>query len=364
VDERTLRCGLGIITNVGLGAVESIIQARQTAGRFTSIEQLCENIDLRLTNRKVLESLIKAGACDDVGRSRAGMMAKLDQALEEAAVRQRDKQRGQFTFFETLTAPSTPQPAAGEPAAAPAPKARDWPESQKLAFEKELLGFYVSGHPLSRYERTLRTLSTTSSQGMRQQAEGTVVRMGGMFSQVKPTTTKKTNEQMAICVLEDLEGDVEVLVFPGVYPQVAQHLKPSSIVFVEGRVGRREDTPKLLAQQIVPYEEAMGRLSKSIELIVPATLERPGLERLKELLSRFAGMLPIYLTLQVPGQAPVRLKLAEGFKIDPRPELVAELERLLGPDAVVVTPKPPAPPERLDKPWQRVVKGNSLNGTD
>jgi len=361
IDAKTLRCGLGIIKNVGMAAIESIVAAREAGGRFPSVDALCEHLDLRLANRKVLESLIKAGACDSIGRSRASMMARLDQALEEAAVRQRDKQRGQITFFEALSAP-VPDSA---PAQAPPARVRDWPESQKLAFEKELLGFYVSGHPLARFEKNLKALATVTSQQMLTQAEGAIVTMGGMLTRIKQTTTKKTNEQMAVCVLEDLEGDVEVLIFPGVYGQLASQLKANAVVFVEGRVGRRDASPRLLAQQIIPMEEGMAKLVKAIELVLrTADPDRQVLERLKELLARFPGSMPIFLTLHVPDQEPVRLKLAEGFKIDPRPEMVEELRRLFGDDGVVIKRAPPTAPERLDKPWQRMIKGNHLHGTD
>ncbi|MBI3319613.1 MAG: hypothetical protein HYZ89_03395, partial [Candidatus Omnitrophica bacterium] len=144
-DRQALRCGLGIIKNVGMAAIESIVKARQAHGRFTSIELLCDDLDLRLVNRKVLESLIKAGACDSMGASRAVLLARLDRALDEAGVRQRDRSLGQFTLFDTLSASpaGASQPVGGSdgphPAGAmPTGNLREWPESQKLAFEKAL----------------------------------------------------------------------------------------------------------------------------------------------------------------------------------------------------------------------------------
>ncbi len=332
-DERTLRCGLGIIKNVGMSAIESLVQARRKRGRFASISALCEDLDLRLANRKVLESLIKAGACDSFGQSRAALMSGLDQSLEEATVRQRDRSRGQMTLFDALSAPG----AGGSPGAEPATRMREWPESQKLAFEKALLGFYVSGHPLARHEQTIKALASSTSQQILELASDTVTTVGGMFSKIKITVTKKTNEQMAICVLEDLEGEVEVLVFPKVFAQLSSQLKPSAIVFVEGRVAVREDLPRLIAQQIVPLEQGLHRFAKAIELILHGQgLERPLLEQLKQLLVRFPGPTPIFLTINMPGEGPTRLKLAESFKVEPRPEVLDELRRLLGPDGVVI----------------------------
>ncbi|MBI3324158.1 MAG: DNA polymerase III subunit alpha [Candidatus Omnitrophica bacterium] len=336
VDSTTLRCGLGIIKNVGMAAIESIVQARRRGrGRFPSIAALCEDVDLRLANHKVVESLIKAGACDSMGLTRAALMAGLDQALEEAASRQRDRSRGQLTFFESLAeSSSSEQPA-------PIGRMREWPESQKLAFEKALLGFYVSGHPLEPFERTLRALATATSTQLLQLPEDTLATVGGLLSKIKITSTKKTNEQMAVCLLEDLEGEIEVLVFPGVFAQLAPQLKLSSVVFVEGRVAVRDDKPRLIAQQIVPMEQGMSRLAKAVELLLRAPgVEHNFLEDLKALLTRFPGSVPIYLTVQMPQAGPMRLKLSEGFQVEPKAELLEQLVRLLGEDGVKIRRQP------------------------
>ncbi|MDP3723363.1 MAG: DNA polymerase III subunit alpha [Candidatus Omnitrophota bacterium] len=333
VDDRTIRCGLGVIKNVGLAAIESIIRAREARGAFRSIGELCREADLRLVNRKVCESLIKAGACDSMGVSRAALFAGLDQAVEEATSVQRDRQRGQLTLFEELASTETPTPSSASVTNA---GLRDWPESQKLAFEKALLGFYVSGHPLARYEQSIRALGSATSRQLLQAEEGKAVTVGGMLTKIKRTTTKKTNEQMAVCLLEDVEGDVEVLVFPNAFAQLAPHLKPSAVVFVRGRVANREERARLIAEEIVPIEQGVSRLAKAIELALPGQgLERELLGQLKGLLARFPGGMPIYLKVDVPNEPSLRLRLAEEFKVDPRQELVEELIRLLGDRAVV-----------------------------
>ncbi len=341
--ERALRCGLGIIKNVGMAAIDSIVTTRQARGRFTTMQSLCEDLDLRLANRKVIESLVKAGACDSLGASRAALLASVDHALDESAQRQQDKQRGQFTFFDTLNAQAAGDASAS--AAAPSAKIRDWPESQKLAFEKTLLGFYVSGHPLARYAKTLQAFATVSSQKLLQLPEDSLTTVGGILTKIKLTTTKKTNEQMAVCLLEDLEGDIEILVFPKVFPQLAPQLKLSAVVFVEGRVAIREGRPRLIANQIIPLEQGTSRLAKSIELV----LHTPGIERdlliqLKDVLARFPGSIPVYLTLRTPSLDPMSVKLAETFKIEPHPELLDELHKLLGEESIVIRRQPPTPP--------------------
>ncbi len=340
VDDRTVRCGLGLIKNVGMGAIESVIQAREARGRFRAMDELCRDLDLRLVNRKVLESLIKAGACDSMGRSRAALLASLDQAMEEAANTQRDRARGQLTFFESLQAET---PTSQEPTPRTVSPPRDWPESQKLAFEKALLGFYVSGHPLARYERTIKMLGTATSAQLAYAQEGKTVTVGGMFTKIKVTTTKKSNEQMAVCVLEDLEGDVETLVFPASFAQLAPQLKPNAVVFVEGRIAIREDRPRLIAQQIVPIDQAAGKLAQSMEVALRGAAGPERLEGLKQLLERFPGELPVFLRVEMPQEPALRLRLPEGFKVDARPELFDALEQLLGGEAITLKRQPPRP---------------------
>ena len=231
---------------------------------------------------------------------------------------------------------------------------REWPESQKLAFEKALLGFYVSGHPLARFEKTLRSLATATSRQLLQLPEEATVTVGGMFSKIKLTTTKKTNEQMAVCALEDLEGDVEVLVFPKTFPQLAPQLKLNAVVFVEGRIAIREERPRLIAEQIVPLEQGATRLARAMELILRTPgMEKELLEQLKGLLARFPGSVPIYLKLELPKEPPMRLKLADGFRVEPRPELLEELSQLLGAEAVALKRQVERP--KLDKPLERVL---------
>jgi len=351
VDDRTIRCGLGVIKNVGMSAIESIVRARGEQGHARSMKELCDSADLRLVNRKVCESLIKAGACDSMGLSRAALLASLDQAMEEATSLQKDRLRGQLTLFEALSAP-VEEPTA-TPARGAAGALRDWPESQKLAFEKALLGFYVSGHPLARHETAMKKLASATTRQLLQIEDGKIVTVGGMFTKIKHTTTKKTNEQMAVCLLEDLEGDVEVLVFPKSFAELSPQLKPNHVVFVEGRLAIREDRPRLIAQQIVPIEQGPSKLAQAMELTLHgAGMNKELLEQLKGLLARFPGAIPIYFSLQVSQEAPTRLRLAEQFKVEPRQELLEALHQLLGEEAVSITRQPPKPPPAFQYPYR------------
>jgi DNA polymerase-3 subunit alpha len=292
----------------------------------------------------VCESLIKSGACDSMGLSRAALLASLDQAMEEATSVQKDRVRGQLTLFDELL-PSPPPAAAGDGAVPAAARLRDWPESQKLAFEKALLGFYVSGHPLARHEGLMKRYASATSQQLMQMEESATATVGGMLTKIKHTTTKKTNEQMAVCVLEDLHGDVEVLVFPNSFTQLVPQLKPNAIVFVEGRVALRDDRPRLIAQQIVPMEQAGSKLAQSIELVLRGRNEQSKLESLKALLGRHRGGIPVYLRIELGGdEPPRRMRLPEEFNVEPGHELIEELTGLLGEEAVVIKRQPPSKP--------------------
>ena len=382
VSERTIRCGLGVIKNVGMLAIASIVRAREArglppeaparrpgrggaggsakGGRFHTVQELCRDADLRLVNRKVCESLIKSGACDSMGLSRAALLASLDQAMEEATSLQKDRVRGQMTLFDALAAGDAAVPAPHGEATGGASRLRDWPESQKLAFEKALLGFYVSGHPLARYEHSMKRFATASSQQLLQMEDGAMATVGGMLTKIKHTTTKKTNEQMAVCVLEDLQGDVEVLVFPNSFSQLSPQLKPNAIVFVEGRIALREDRPRLIAQQIVPIEQAGGKLAQAMELVLQGRGGQSKLEELKGLLSRHPGGVPVYLRLELGAyEAPMRMKLPDEFKVEPGPELLDELGRLLGDEAVVIKRLSPSRPQAAFPSRFRPVESNA-----
>ena len=291
--------------------------------------------------------------------SRAALLASLDQSMEEATSAQKDRLRGQMTLFDELKA-ATPDAAVNpgrSGTTAGINRLRDWPESQKLAFEKALLGFYVSGHPLAHYARALKALATATSLQLLQMEENATVTIGGMLTKIKLTTTKKTNEQMAVCMLEDLEGDVELLVFPNTFAQLAPQLKPNAVVFVEGRIAIREDRPRLVAQQIIPIDQGASKLTKAIELVLRSPgMERDLLEQLKGLLAKFPGVTPIYLRLEIPREPSLRLKLAEGFKVEPRQELLEALSQLLGDEAVVLKRQPGRPVfSTVDKPRGAVL---------
>ena len=325
VDKNTISFGLLAIKNVGRGAVESLIEARKK-GRFTSLEDLCQRIDLRLANRKVLESLMKCGALDSFNLARAQMVASLDIILESASRTQREKAKGQMSFFDRGLRDN----GFKESSVKNLPYVKEWPEPQLLAFEKEMLGFYVSGHPLARYARQLKRFVSTSISSLHQHQDQDEIKIVGLIAKIKQTTTRAKQEKMAILKLEDLEGVVEALVFPRAYQKVWRYIQPNTVVLVRGNLNLREDTPKIIVNDLFPVDE-IYKLITAMNINLAGVRENI-FESLKELLTASHGNIPIYLHLDTPTKSRIQLVVGEGLYVNPSEKLIQDIESLLGED--------------------------------
>jgi len=326
----SIRFGLLAVKNVGQGAIESIIDARKKNGKFKSVYDFTERVDSRLCNRKVIESLIKCGAMDSLGLYRSQLSAMIDRALEVAGGIQKDRSMGQLSFFDRFEDEEKFKKTYQE-----TPNIPEWPENQLLAYEKEMLGFYVTKHPLARFEKMLRTYSTCATTDLRSRGDGDEVLLGGIISKAKFTTTRRTNEKMAIVTLEDLQGVVEVLVFPATFSKAAPLVKQDAIVFVKGRVNMREEEPKLVANEIVALDSVRMKYTKSVIVeLVTAGLETATLEKLKKVLSRYPGRVPVYLKfLKTDGKGTV-VSIGNTLSVEPHEGLVRDIEKIFGRDVV------------------------------
>ncbi|MBI4435868.1 MAG: DNA polymerase III subunit alpha [Candidatus Omnitrophica bacterium] len=322
--EGAIRFGLSAVKNVGAGAIESILTSRKVHGGFHSLLEFCEQVDLRLVNRKVLESLIKCGAFDSLGLYRSQMMAMLDQVLQAASRLHRDRQGGQLSFFDTVEEGRFSE-GGGSP-----PSLKEWPENQLLSFERELLGFYVTGHPLARYEKLLQIYSTSTG-SLRACQDGEMLCVGGIIGKAKLTTTKRLGEKMAILTLEDLEGAVEVLVFPSTFSRTYRSIRENGVVFVKGRVSLKEEAPKVIAEEIVPVEEAKVKLTGSVSLnLHTAALEESRVKQLREILHRYPGDVPLYLNFKSKNKEDLRVLVDHSFYILPTEAFEIEVENVFG----------------------------------
>ncbi|MCM8797441.1 MAG: DNA polymerase III subunit alpha [Candidatus Omnitrophica bacterium] len=323
VDAKTIRFGLLAIKNVGRGAAESIVSSRKKNGRFKSLEDLCQRIDLRLVNKKVLESLIKCGALDTFGMPRAQMFASLDLILDSASRIQKEKTKGQLSFFDMGTSENGFQKSTVK-----IPQIKEWPEPQLLAFEKEMLGFYISGHPLARYARQLKRFVSSSIGSLHQHNNQDEIKIVGLIVKVKHTTTRAKQEKMAILKLEDLEGDVEALVFPRIYQKISRYLQTNTVAMVHGIVNLNEDTPKIVVNDLFPFEE-IYKLISGLKINLSGLRENV-FESLKKLLSSSRGNTPIYLHMDTSTKSRVQLVVGEGFYVLPSEKLIQDIENLLG----------------------------------
>lgn len=330
MDEKTIRFGFLAIKNVGQTAIESIVATRQAAGPYKSIFEFCKRVDLRVTNRKVVESLIKCGAFDSFKVLRSQLMAVLDNALDSGAQSQKEAASGQISFF------SMGESAGGfKKQENDFPIIKEFPKNEILGYEKEILGFYLSGHPLAHYKTEIKEFAKYTIKDLKGIVEGQEVKIIGIISGVKLTTTRKSNERMAIVKVQDLDGEVEAVVFPSTYPNVAEILKEGAVVVVIGRVGFREETPNIIAGDIKRIEE-IYKVIKAINLNV-STITQPVLLSLREKLSLFPGTTPIYLHLNTQEFKSVQILVGEDLFVAPSEALINEIKELVGAESFSVT---------------------------
>ena len=319
--------------------MQSILKSRGAEGPFTTLEDFCTRVDLRLVNRRVVESLIKAGAFDSLGLTRAHLLATTDGALDGGQRQQRDRAEGQGSFFEMMPA------VAPARASAPAEVTPEWETDQRLAFEKEVLGFYISGHPLARYRGVVEPLGVTTSADLAAKGHGARVLLFGHATGLKETSTKGGN-RMAFFTLEDMEGTVEVTVFPEPFKSAAACLRSGEAVLVRGRVDDGDKGRVVLAEDVRLLEQALadyGSRPKNGGVSEPNACRirvTPGedpnavLAAVRQLCGEHPGRVPVFLHLVLGGQEVV--VRTRGLSVDASKELAADGETLFGPGAISV----------------------------
>ncbi|MGA9458950.1 MAG: DNA polymerase III subunit alpha [Desulfobaccales bacterium] len=321
VAEDKVRYGLAGVKNVGLGAIQEILEARGP-GRFESFRDFLERISLSKVNRKVLESLIQAGAFDALQLRRSRLMAGLDQALEKAQNLKRLQDTKQMSMFAGLAVSHNDDEWL--------PEAEPWEKSVKLAREKEALGVYLSGHPLDAYRSQLKVRAKVTTADLAEIPDSQEVNLGVVVTSLKEKVGKKGGH-LAILTVEDLAGSVEVLVFGEVYERAASWLKqPSLPLWLKGAVLQEEQGTKLRALEIAPLEAALTRWPERLDLQVQAASVTPEqLLKLKEVLGRHPGPVPAFLHFLDAREEAV-LALPPDLGLSPTAELAEEVNRLLG----------------------------------
>jgi DNA polymerase-3 subunit alpha len=248
-----IRYGLAAIKNVGEGAMMAALEEREKEGAFKSMEDFCARVDTKKANKKSLECLVKCGAYDWTGTERAQLFSEIDAAMGAAASAQKDRAAGQVSLFDAFDA--APAPARKSQAARVAP----WRPAEKLAFEKELLGFYVTGHPLDEYRSLLEGGKFVPIAKLPEQEDKTVVSIAGALASVEKKFTKKDGKPFAIVVLEDLTGGMEVMIWGETFAKCGQHLESGAVVSIAGRLDKREEPPRLVANEVKPLKKIEPR---------------------------------------------------------------------------------------------------------
>jgi len=319
--EHVIRFGLIAIKNIGAAAIESILEKR-AQGPFVNIFDFCKRVDLRTVNHKTIESLIRCGALDSFGCRRSQLMDVLEQALEAGARVQKERNAGQFSFFDMQGSNGFKKEAENYP------NIEEWPKMKVLSDEKELLGFYITGHPLTHYRVEIKEFTDYSTKDLIKASENQEVKLIGLINHIKLTATRRTGERMAILKFEDMEGEIEVVVFPSTYPEVAPYLKDGAVVALRGRVSLREEQPKIIAGEIRSLQETY-QLIKDINIDLSGVSEE-GLETLKERLLRFPGKVPVYLHLNTNAHKSVQILVGDNLYVEPSEILIDNLKDLLG----------------------------------
>jgi DNA polymerase-3 subunit alpha len=345
-DAKSIRFGLAAIKGVGEVAVETILKARTDGGRFTTLADMCERVDGRSLNRKVLEALIKSGACDGFGQTRATLFSQIDRTLARAASIISDRQRGQSSLFGALEekASSQPETVAGLP---------EWPQHELLAHEKELLGFYVTGHPLTPFAAILEKYSLGNTAGLAQLPNRSLTRIGGMIAAVQQGISKKSGKPYAMVTLEDLEGSVQVLCMNENYDRYRELLTTNRAILVIGEVNTGDEKPKIFPQEILPLEDAPRKYTRQVQLRLNTAHVLPDqLQTIHNLVTAHPGKCPLLLCFMKPTGERIFVETHERYSVSPSRELQQATDDLLGEDTYYAKVDTSLP-ERTPRRWER-----------
>ncbi len=344
-----VRFGLTAIKGLGEGAIRAIIDVRTRLGRITSMHQLCEELDLRIANKKVFEALVKSGACDGLVPSgvplaagRAKLFGAVDSAIEHGNRTQRDRDQGQADLF-----------GGGEEGGLTIirlPDSPPWSEMDLLAFEKEALGLYLSGHPIDRHAPDLRafgarTVGDLILSDLPPTADGVPGRLvlddvyvGGIVSGFRGLKTKK-GDPMCVFTLEDHQGGVEVVVFPEMYARHRALIENGALLLVRGKFERDEENSRFQCTDVLPLAALKERLSKGVRIRLKGNCPRETIEALWELLARHRGDRTVAVEVELNGgsrHVVVRADVTPSIRVRTSEQFVADVERLVGPGAVTV----------------------------
>jgi DNA polymerase III subunit alpha len=328
VKDKSIRFGLSAIKNVGSAAVKLIIEARNEGGPFSDLHDLCSRVESRAFNKKLLESLVKSGACDDFGPNRAEMVTQIDGALAQANAKARDRDAGQSSLLDLLG----PMDASTKKTASKAEAVPDFPLRERLGYEKELLGFYITGHPLDEHRAEVGAFALHTVAQLREIEQEVDTRLCGLITKVEVRVTQKDKKPWARVTFEDLTGSIEVLVFPDTYSALPQALAVGDVMIICGQLDRRDDAPKLRATQLLTLGEACDQLLTGLVLRLPLDdwLDPARWAHLRELVMDAPGPVKLRLVCSRASGEEIELAPADHYGVMWTAELRGKLEAFLG----------------------------------
>jgi DNA polymerase III subunit alpha len=328
-----IRFGLGAVRNVGANVVSAIVGTRKAKGPYTSFEDFLRKAELVVCHKRVIESLIKAGAFDSLGHTRRGLITVHDQAVEQFTSQKREEVHGQFTLWDSLedSGEATSDMTIGIDLSGTAP---EWPRKTLLSFEREMLGLYVSNHPLAGAERVLRRHAenaiATINDG--ETADGTMVVIAGLVSGLQRRITKD-GKVWAIATVEDLDASIEVLFFPKSYELFGERLAEDAVVAVKGRVNQRDNATSVVGMDLAVLDIADVDLDSHPPVVIVLPVEKITAELVSELrhsLHRHHGERPVRLKVRGARSATTTYALSKDFRVSTSGSLISELKALLG----------------------------------
>jgi DNA polymerase-3 subunit alpha len=339
-----IRFGLAAVKGVGEKAVEHMIAARRRIGRFQSLFHFCENVDLRAVNKQVIEALIKGGAFDRLGGNRHQMMVALERAMEVGASLQQDKSSGQMNFFGQMTKEMDYAEDHKQ-----LPDVPPWPELQMLAFEKQVLGFYVTSNPLSQHAEAINDYSSTNTARLAQssgpaggQENGhgpgngngeKLVTIGGMITKIRYNLTKtgrNAGSKMAVFTLEDLQGQIEVVLFPDALSELAPLLVEDMVVFVRGKADYRRERPNIIASEMIPIDKAREKLAKGVRIRLDARdVTQEKVMQIRSICQSHRGSRPLSVVIMTD-KGKVYAAADRSLSINPDVEFCRKMRQVVG----------------------------------
>jgi len=324
----SIRFGFGAIKNVGESAIVAILEARKE-GHFTDIFNFCERVDLRKVNKRVMEALVKSGAFDSTGAQRSALYAVLEDAANLGQRIQDERDSAQVSLFATADIVKGNGNGGGQ-----LPDVREWDEKLRLNFEKEALGFYITGHPLGRYEAEMKRFSPLNTAALAELNDKVEVRLCGVVAALKEYITKK-GERMGFVTIEDLVGSIEVVVLPNIFQTVSELLKGDEPLLVAGSFEKGEKSNKIIASSVQLLRAVSEKETRAVTFIINSSaLDSARLESLKGILMRHQGGCQTTLQIVLPEICTAVLRLPQQYYVTPTEGLSLEVEGLLGYNAV------------------------------